>query len=774
MRCRPLLALIGAPPALSLLIPARRLHRSAAAAAASTSLLCARGPLSEGEVGGVGCVMDSGGVGMGGGEVLPAVVRIVDEEPSLLFSYTWGGKMTNLNRPKDEPLERMLSRIKINCQKALKPKSKSKRKNNSKGNGGGGGGDEEGQPPNGDEMDVAVSLLREDRSAVAESTGCAQAFSEASVLTLNGQLYAIHVNPPAVKTLEVNQAVIVGCPVIPFVETEFEDPSTFVFEWYRKGHHHTSPPHWLAYGPMYVPTPEDIGSRLELRAYHPSLPAFGSSTVVEAIQQPPPAGWRERRIATFARQQPKDTSATQDSLWGGWGAWFGYQHHQQQEQERASPPLRVCSFNVLAPILARTPVAQFQMFPYCLQEHLDIGYRRPMIARELLELDCDLMCLQETQLSFYQNTLVPLFGDIYHPTITLKAGKLQEGSACLLRRDRFDLLEKHDITFRDSLLSEPALQDAVNVLRQKWPHFFDEVLPHLTTIFQLLLLQDKVTHRLLIVANTHLFFHPQAKHIRLLQTALLLHRIHQLKARCEEAAQQQQQCDGSPAGQRVGVVLCGDLNSVPWTAAIQLLKTGYVESDHRDWKTGPEFHWSRDVDEEEQVEEAQKIEKENAEGHPSEPSAAPAPAPAPPTGADSLPPAPSSDDAPPPSPAPPPSSAVSSSIPPLPHWVKNSGAGGSDGRDGRGCVPPDGWGVELSADVRLVDAYEASGCAPKFTNWVNNFRATLDYVMVDECFQVCRVLPPISEDDIRPHHGLPSVMYPSDHLAIAAEIRWRR
>jgi len=89
-------------------------------------------------------------------------------------------------------------------------------------------------------------------------------------------------------------------------------------------------------------------------------------------------------------------------------------------------------------------------------------------------------------------------------------------------------------------------------------------------------------------------------------------------------------------------------------------------------------------------------------------------------------------------------------------------------------VPPDGWGVELSADVRLVDAYEASGCAPKFTNWVNNFRATLDYVMVDECFQVCRVLPPISEDDIRPHHGLPSVMYPSDHLAIAAEIRWRR
>jgi hypothetical protein len=64
--------------------------------------------------------------------------------------------------------------------------------------------------------------------------------------------------------------------------------------------------------------------------------------------------------------------------------------------------------------------------------------------------------------------------------------------------------------------------------------------------------------RSLVVCNTHLYFHPAAPHVRLLQVATLLREAERMLA-------------DAPAG--TGLLFAGDLNSTPETGAVEFLST---------------------------------------------------------------------------------------------------------------------------------------------------------------------------------------------------------
>lgn len=85
----------------------------------------------------------------------------------------------------------------------------------------------------------------------------------------------------------------------------------------------------------------------------------------------------------------------------------------------------------------------------------------------------------------------------------------------------------------------------------------------------------------LVVGNTHLFFHPQAAHVRIIQT-------HALLAAAAAFAEE----EGQGRGQ-VGFVLCGDLNSEPFDGAAQYLKKGALGADHPEWVSGRLFRWGK-------------------------------------------------------------------------------------------------------------------------------------------------------------------------------------
>jgi mRNA deadenylase 3'-5' endonuclease subunit Ccr4 len=76
----------------------------------------------------------------------------------------------------------------------------------------------------------------------------------------------------------------------------------------------------------------------------------------------------------------------------------------------------------------------------------------------------------------------------------------------------------------------------------------------------------------------------------------------------------------------------------------------------------------------------------------------------------------------------------------------------------------------LKHGLRLVSA----AGYPQFTNYTAEFRNLLDYIFVeDNRFEVLRVAPFPSEQVLAERTALPSAVFPSDHIAVAVDIRFR-
>lgn len=80
---------------------------------------------------------------------------------------------------------------------------------------------------------------------------------------------------------------------------------------------------------------------------------------------------------------------------------------------------------------------------------------------------------------------------------------------------------------------------------------------------------------LLVVANTHLYFHPDADHIRLLQMGFCMlyvqHIVNELKTFYETS--------------KISIIFCGDFNSVPECGIYKLMTEKHVPSSFVDWSS---------------------------------------------------------------------------------------------------------------------------------------------------------------------------------------------
>lgn len=275
----------------------------------------------------------------------------------------------------------------------------------------------------------------------------------------------------------------------------------------------------------------------------------------------------------------------------------------------------------------------------------------------------------------------------------------------MVRKESFEILEEKDFLFRNLFRTNQAYRPQLQEVCAKWPDFLEGILPRMSTIFQMSVLRHKDSGKVLVVANTHLFYHPNARHIRLLQVMCLLGQVQEFREKFKSE------------GVLPHVILAGDLNCLPDTGAVQLLLKGEITSDHGDWETSSQFAWREEEVQEDEVDDCL----------PSRPSSS-----APSMEADE--------------------SDVVESLPQA-SW-----------QPGRGVSLHNPVGV-------LVDAY--AHMPQPFTNYVHDFRGILDYILIDEGLQCKSCLKAPSEQDLEIHGGLPSVLHPSDHLSIAADLSFR-
>jgi len=345
------------------------------------------------------------------------------------------------------------------------------------------------------------------------------------------------------------------------------------------------------------------------------------------------------------------------------------------------------------------------MYPYCPSQILDYAYRQPLLGREIQRLEGDVIFLQECTYFTYLKFFQPLFGERYHIRCSLKASHVSEGCLVMVRRDLFEVLQEKDCLFRNLFRTSQAFRQQLREVAAKWPDFLSGILPRMSTVFQLTVVRHKVSGRRIVLANTHLFYHPNARHIRLLQIMCLLHEVQELREKHKDAE-----------GKLPHVIFAGDLNCLPETGAVQLLLQGEVASDHEDWETSSRFAWR---DEEAQADAGE------------------------------------ADDVVPKASVPSMEADEADVVDPLPE---------SEWQKGRGVALRNPLGV-------LVDAY--SKMPQPFTNYVHDFRGILDYILIDDQLQCTKCLPAPPAKDIEVHGGLPSVLHPSDHLSIAADLKFR-
>lgn len=524
------------------------------------------------------------------------------EDPNLTITLTVGGKQRNLDRPKSEPLEKPLLRIQKSA--AAPPDKKQERQVAATA-----GAAEAGNSLAAEALFVGLH----DGPTLAHplldpgSTANEDAWRQGRLLRVGTTSYLIEVNPPLVEKVETHGTAFVGIPVVPVPKLLFAEVEDCTWKWWRHQKNTAAAActggaaaalEWQeiagATSQGYTPTEADIGYILRVECTPTRRDTPNSTISIGA------AVVTETSSPVVACPVPSSSTGRAELT----------------STPLNSPSFRIVTYNILADQYASTDAAKTQIFATCPLENLDPLYRRPLVLQELLQYNADVICLQEVDDKMFNLCLQPAMNIAgFDGVFTNKAGKVREGSATFWRKTRFKLLARRDIVLKKLF---PATSSEEDIKTAKYGPVFEPMLSsspalctalqRVATVGQLSLLAPIDTDtpssspsdeasRPLCIANTHLFFHYAAPHIRTMHVWAII------KEACDFAAAAgggDVALTSAAGGKYPALIFCGDLNSdlndgIP--GAIQLLSQGNLSSTYWDWAFGINFKWQKDEEE---------------------------------------------------------------------------------------------------------------------------------------------------------------------------------
>ncbi|XP_031835173.1 2',5'-phosphodiesterase 12 [Nomia melanderi] len=348
-------------------------------------------------------------------------------------------------------------------------------------------------------------------------------------------------NIPYVKKIALPSIILVGFPTYPSKLTlTYADKTKSTFNWYKNENNR-----WIHIGEGYffIPALSDLGCKLKIMCVPRKDDQVGpmievtSNGVVEA--GPGPCLFSSRH--TFTQTKLLDKS------------------------------FRVTSYNILANIYSETDLSKDVLYPYCPQYALSMDYRKLLILEELKGYNADIICLQEVDMKIYENDLVSFLSMLNYNSIYNLKNDMREGLAIFYNQDRFDKL---NCSCR--VISQDTDLNGFNTI---WLQIQNENVKQTflnrNTIVQTLTLRSKENLEILIVGNTHLYFRPDADHIRLLQAYYCLVYLQSLAQKTKQENPEY----------NVSIIYCGDFNSEPNNGIYQLMTQKYIPEDYADWKS---------------------------------------------------------------------------------------------------------------------------------------------------------------------------------------------
>uniref|UniRef100_A0A3P9M362 2',5'-phosphodiesterase 12 n=1 Tax=Oryzias latipes TaxID=8090 RepID=A0A3P9M362_ORYLA len=468
------------------------------------------------------------------------IVRSLPGEPKLTISFCLNGSHRNMLRDQDEALGKVLTRISSSTAKSLLKQAKKSRKSR-------------GEPPGEAAAPAAVKLLCGGEE-VPETVPNSEAWRDGAVLQVGDVTFTVHRNPPTVTTAELPLSLLSGFPVCPKLEVEFANLQDSEFTWFRENPPSTSSANgpdldssWTRVGSarVHVPSNQDIGCRLKLRC----TPKEGG------------------------RSGPAKELVSVSAVEAGPGVCTFDGRHAYTAKEAAWPAVRVVSYNILADIYAQTELSKTVLYPYCAPYALQLDYRQNLVKKELVGYNADILCLQEVDKGVFADSLSPALDAFGLDGVFRIKEKQHEGLATFYRRSKFQLLSSHDIMLSEALTSDPLHSELLQ--RISGNVALKEKVVQRSTSLQVTVLEDRFrADRKLIVANTHLYWHPKGGNVRLVQVGVALRHLSHVMDTV---------APGAP------LLFCGDFNSMPDSGLFQLLSEGSLPEQHPDWSgLGPE------------------------------------------------------------------------------------------------------------------------------------------------------------------------------------------
>lgn len=236
---------------------------------------------------------------------------------------------------------------------------------------------------------------------------------------------------------------------------------------------------------------------------------------------------------------------------------------------------RVVSYNLLADFYADSDFSRTKLFPYCPSYALAIDYRKLLFINEILSYNTDICCLQEVDEKIFDWDLkLALEAKGFKGTMQTK-GDTREGVATFYHATKFELIEKYGFSLGHEIENAPYFQSLYEQIKNNVK--LCERLLSLSTALQVTLLKFKYLDKYLIVANTHLYFHPDADHIRLLQIGFFMLYIEHIYNKTKQ--------NFNLTDEQISIVFCGDFNSVPECGIYKLMTERYVPDDFIDFKS---------------------------------------------------------------------------------------------------------------------------------------------------------------------------------------------
>ncbi|KAJ4522803.1 Glucose-repressible alcohol dehydrogenase transcriptional effector [Exophiala dermatitidis] len=292
-----------------------------------------------------------------------------------------------------------------------------------------------------------------------------------------------------------------------------------------------------------------------------------------------------RKLIEYLRESMPEPPPPREREW----------HQLEEVTESDVDTIKVLNYNILCDRYATQ-----QQYGYVPERVLGWGFRKTLILEEIREINADIVCLQELDRCSYDDFFrgelaVSGYKGYYAQKSRAETlgdnARFVDGCGTFWKDKKYVLLDTQHLILGRKAVERPGAKASADMLNRVWQR--DDIA---TVVF----LENRVTGSRLIVVNTHIYWDPAYKDVKLIQAAVLMEELQKLTEKYTKyppATNKQvfrfSDAEDEPLPEpgpslsynsptQIPMIICGDFNSGAGSAVYDLFTKKGLNAEHAD------------------------------------------------------------------------------------------------------------------------------------------------------------------------------------------------